>query len=297
MPAQSVRELEPGQTPGYGTGPFQGLEDLSIPSMKLHTDQSSTNLIDSMRRDWEICGTARFARTTLKVLERLEPIVAQVHASSLFDLVEKMSTRSEALSADESAAVFSAILRQAGFDPILKRTLLQALLPAILSIHRRSIRLGADPNELRLADVIAVAWEVLDSWAGQDRAYAAPEVVNAILQRVKRKVAKLTKDRRALKPLANEEFIPAPPDRGVHEEVLSLVSSLPEHRLCSDDKKVVLAVLSGMSHVEISNSTGRSQGANRYRLAKACAVLRDELGFGPLDELNFGRREELLESA
>ena len=75
--------------------------------------------------------------------------------------------------------------------PLLPRALLQTLLPGIVAVARRlrwGDRIGDEPAVF-LGDMITLAFEVITEWAGQHRPYAAPDILNALRCRMRRRLA------------------------------------------------------------------------------------------------------------
>ena len=87
------------------------------------------------------------------------------------------------------ARILAALLLGAG-DPLVRRCLLQTLLPGIVSVARK-LRFGegiADSPRTFLADAIVEAIELLEDWAGQSRPYAGPDLLGALRCRLRRKM-------------------------------------------------------------------------------------------------------------
>jgi hypothetical protein len=104
----------------------------------------------------------------------------------LCDLVNILEPRS-GRSVEQRAAIVAALLRDAQ-DPQLHRALLQTLLPGIVSACRQ-LQFGRgiveDPS-VALDEAISLASELLVDWAGQDRQYAAPDLLSALRGRLRR---------------------------------------------------------------------------------------------------------------
>jgi hypothetical protein len=94
-------------------------------------------------------------------------------------------------------------LQEAG-DPDIHRALLQTLLPGVVSVCRQ-LRFGEgiieEPSET-LAMAISLLSELLVDWAGQSRAYAAPDLLSALRGRLRRW---MLKEKEALRNVTNFE--------------------------------------------------------------------------------------------
>jgi hypothetical protein len=96
-------------------------------------------------------------------------------------------------SRNESAALVAVLLREADAHPLVPRFIVQALVPGLLGVGAR-LRWGQngpwqDSGEF-LAETLSVAWEVIVEWSGEDRAYAALDLLSAIRGRLRRMLYK-----------------------------------------------------------------------------------------------------------
>ncbi len=74
---------------------------------------------------------------------------------------------------------------------MIPRALLQALVPGLLSVAKRlSWGRGGDweSGGPFFSDLVTTAWEVIADWAGQDRPYAALDLLSAIRCRSRRQL-------------------------------------------------------------------------------------------------------------
>ncbi len=87
----------------------------------------------------------------------------------------------------ERARIVQALLIESR-DEMVRRTLLQTLLPGVVSVCRQ-LRFGSDivdsPQET-VAMAVSLLAELLVEWAGQSRPYAAPDVLSALRGRLRR---------------------------------------------------------------------------------------------------------------
>ncbi len=84
------------------------------------------------------------------------------------------------------------MLELAPCDPLLRRALLQTLLPGIVAVARRLDwgrgHAQVDDAASFLADLITTMYEVIVEWGGQRRNYAAPDLLNAVRCRMRRRL-------------------------------------------------------------------------------------------------------------
>ncbi len=110
----------------------------------------------------------------------------------------------------ERAAIVQAMLLDAA-DAEIRRALLQTLLPGVISVCRR-LRFGqgvtSESGEF-VGLALATATEILAQWAGEDRPYAALDVLSALRGRLRRWILR----EKATEPL------PVPVGAGADEPV------------------------------------------------------------------------------
>jgi hypothetical protein len=137
-----------------------------------------------MRDEWRSVG-----RKTCEVTRRLDakyPELNLGYQSDLFDVVELCSTGSKR-NVLERAKIIEVLLLEAG-DKDIHRALLQTLLPGIVSTCRQ-LRFG-EGIMIERGEMVCVAVslmsEVVSEWAGRSRQYAGPDLLNALMGRLKR---------------------------------------------------------------------------------------------------------------
>ena len=152
----------------------------------------------------------------------------------------------------DRARLAARLLTSAPEHPLIARALLQTLLPGIVSVARR-LRWGAgsgdDPSTF-LADLITVMFELIVEWGGQDRPYAAPDLLNAARCRMRRRMDAL--DDRTLVGLER-------PD-GSMLEPIPFVDQDP-----SDDLEAQIAVLCEGDPIAAAGLVGRAVLGFTYR--------------------------------
>ncbi len=166
---------------------------------------TSPDLLDQLRREWHHVGrTPDAARGFLRFAQR-HPGLALDGLGDLSDLVGALETRG-GRTVLERARIVSALLEDAA-DPLVRRCLLQTLLPGVVSVCRQ-LRFGrgivADPSET-LGVAVALASELLCDWAGESRAYAAPDLLSALRGRLRRWLLKEKEAQRVVDSYARPE--------------------------------------------------------------------------------------------
>ncbi|MHB1210235.1 MAG: hypothetical protein ACYC1I_11105 [Acidimicrobiales bacterium] len=158
-----------------------------------------TDVLGQLRSEWGRKGRTSEARVSLLSLVDHAPHLGLEALSDLWDVVHILE-RGGGRSVLERAAVVQALLECAG-DPLIARTLLQTMLPGVVSVCRQ-LRFGEgiirDPSET-LSMALGLASEVIADWAGQSRQYAAPDFLSALRGRLRRW---LLKEKAALSALS-----------------------------------------------------------------------------------------------
>jgi hypothetical protein len=147
---------------------------------------SNTDLLGQLRREWQHAGRTLDAQRSLATLHERHPTVGLGGLIDLCDVVLALELRG-GRSAIERAEIVRVLLLEAG-DPLVHRTLLQTLIPGIVSVCRQ-LRFGEgivrDPSET-LGTAVALTSELLVDWAGQSRQYCAPDLLSALRGRLRR---------------------------------------------------------------------------------------------------------------
>lgn len=167
-------------------GAIGGVRGRTVTAMTSHL---RPHQLDDLRTEWRSVGRSRAAREALAVLKAEHPPLAETRAEDLGDLVELLEP-SSGLSQLERAQLAAALLATADQHPLLARALLQTLLPGLVSVARK-LDWGRGRSEdaaTFLGDLITAAYEVIAEWAGQERAYAAPDLLNAVRCRMRRRL-------------------------------------------------------------------------------------------------------------
>ncbi len=156
-------------------------EALSTAPMTLHHDTLGT-----LRDEWQRAGRTPEARRRAETFRLDHPELALAGVSDLGDLVRVLEPRG-GRTIEERAAICTALLSDAA-DPLIHRTLLQTLLPGVVSVCRQ-LHFGrgvlGDPSQM-VDEALSIATELLSEWAGQSRQYAAPDILSALRGRLRR---------------------------------------------------------------------------------------------------------------
>jgi hypothetical protein len=144
------------------------------------------DLLHNLRHEWRWIGRRPSARIAVRRLDERHPELRLADQHDLCDIVDLCESRS-GRSVVQRAQIVRALLEEAT-DPDIHRALLQTLLPGVVSVCRQ-LRFGEgvieEPSEM-LAMAVSLLSELLVDWAGQSRAYAAPDLLSALRGRVRR---------------------------------------------------------------------------------------------------------------
>lgn len=151
--------------------------------------------MDRLHRDWEWTGRTAAAREALHLLAASEPLVAEealAGAADLFDLVAALHRARSPAERDRAAQIVQAMLRGGRGQALVARAIVQAMVPGLVGLARRLAWGGGDWPDTGsfLADAVATAWEIVVSWAGQDRPYAVLDILSAVRSRLRRRIVR-----------------------------------------------------------------------------------------------------------
>ena len=145
-----------------------------------------TDILGQMRYEWQHVGRTPNARRAMARLSERHPQLGLEGLLDLSDVIAVLEARG-GRNVLERAEIVRALLEEAG-DPQIHRTLLQTLIPGIVSVCRQ-LRFGDgiidDPSDT-VAMALSLASELLTDWAGQSRQYAAPDLLSALRGRLRR---------------------------------------------------------------------------------------------------------------
>ena len=156
------------------------------------------DILGQLRHEWRYSAHTFQARRALHGLRSRHPDAGFEELDDLGDVVGALDTGG-GRTLLERARIVSAMLEDAG-DPDVHRALLQTMIPGIVNVCRQ-LRFGEgiidDPSET-LGVALALASELMHDWAGQSRAYAAPDLLSALRCRLRRWLLKEKQARRVL---------------------------------------------------------------------------------------------------
>jgi len=163
------------------------------------------DLLDQLRREWLREGRTATARERAATFAERHRDLPLAGVEDLGDLVVALERRG-GRTVTERARIVQALLEDAA-DPVLRRCLLQTLVPGIVSVCRQ-LRFGdgvvREPSEM-VSVALALASELLVDWAGQSRPFAAPDLLSALRGRLRRW---LLKEKDAVRAVAAYAMLP-----------------------------------------------------------------------------------------
>ena len=187
-----ITGMENALLTGVTTGAIGCVRAPLLVDMTDHTD-----VLGQIRNEWQYVGRTRRARASLESFRSSHPELALGDAWDLRDVVHALEARS-GRTVIERASIVQALLESAN-DPDIHRTLLQTLIPGIVSVCRQ-LRFGDgiidDPSET-VAMALSLTSDVVNDWCGESRQYAAPDILSAVRGRLRRWLLK-EKDARHL---------------------------------------------------------------------------------------------------
>lgn len=221
--------------------------------------------IDQLSADWQARSRSPDSREALARLARAEETVAALGVSDLGDVVALLALSRHCADRTGAAKVLQAMIRSQAVHPLVPRAILQAMMPGLVAAARRlSWGSGGDwqgPGPF-LADVVTTAWEVIVEWAGQDRDYAALDLLSAVRCRLRRQLLRQRDARERLALGVDPDGLRPPqwaPGTTDLEELARAVNGAVRRDLDPFDAAVLYGnrVL-GLSIAELARITGRS---------------------------------------
>jgi hypothetical protein len=211
----------------------------------------SHDYLGQLRNDWRWRGRTEDSRLAFERLRDRHPDLALAGLVNLHDVVTALDTGG-GRSVLERARIVQALLIEAS-EEIIRRSLLQTLLPGVVSVCRQ-LRFGQgiidEPHET-VATAISLLSELVVDWAGQSRPYAAPDLLSALRGRLRRWLLKEKEFR--LTTSLSEDFEPTAAEasplltrletlrHGPHERLARLTyqcvfAGVPLRELAYDDR-------------------------------------------------------------
>lgn len=148
------------------------------------------DVLGQLRREWQRVGRSSEAQVSVACLLESHPGDGFEGLIDLGDVVRALETTG-GRSVLERARIVRILLEEA-HDPLIRRALLQTLIPGIVSVCRQ-LRFGEgviqDPGET-VSTALGFANELIADWAGQSRQYGAPDILSALRGRLRRWILK-----------------------------------------------------------------------------------------------------------
>ncbi len=223
--------------------------------------------IDTLNTDWRRATAGRPGRAAWRALAAREPDLADLDVGDLGELLALMRRAQGRDERERAAAVVRALLRSQDAHPLLPRAILQALVPGLVGVARRlSWGQGGEWTDgaVFFADLIATTWEVIVSWAGEDRPYAVLDLLSAVRCRLRRELLrhKALRERVEVGLDPDDQWATGDPDAGSTdlERLARAIDDLTGRGLDRADAAVVYAnrVL-GQPLSELARTSGRSR--------------------------------------
>ena len=225
----------------------------------------TSDVLSQLRGEWRSLSRTTASRRALEALRAGTGSLIPASVRDLGDLVAVLEP-TDGLDQLSRARVVAALLAR-GHDPLVRRCLLQTMLPGIVSVARK-LRFGegiADDPRTFLSDALAEATDLLCDWAGQQRDYAAPDLLSALRCRLRR---------RMLSDKARRAELSMPPDRAsqsddyaagnlAHE--LAVAAARGDH----DAHLLYARCILGHTSAELASAFGVSGGVLRRRMVTA----------------------------
>jgi hypothetical protein len=235
--------------------------------------------IDHLAVDWQASGRGGQSKQAYELLAAIEPDVASIAANDLHDLVRELREAIGCPNAHWAPRVLQAMLRAQSVHPLVSRAVLQALLPGLVTVARR-LSWGSGGNWTDggafFGDLTTMAWEVITEWSGQDRAYAALDLLSAIRCRMRRQILSRRHLRELTMGVELERHMSSA--TSVESTDLELLARAIEDSCGKELESIDAAVLYGirvlgLSMTELAKLTGRSRRYLADRRARAEMLL------------------------
>jgi len=219
------------------------------------------DLLGQLRREWRRLGRSTASCLALCQLKERHPDAGFGDLHDLCDVVDALDMKSR-LSVIERAEILRILLEDA-HDPLICRTLLQTLIPGIVSVCRQ-LRFGegiiSEPSEV-LATALSFTNELLVKWAGESRQYSAPDILSALKGRMRRWISK---EREALKVVSN--FDQGDPPDTAASPLLARLNSYYGSRYERVARITYLRVFEGRSLRDLARADHSSYGSLQAEL-------------------------------
>jgi hypothetical protein len=230
--------------------------------------------IAHLDHEWRTLGRSRQAVQALHRLADADSALARlVHGvenggpppcPTPFDLIEHMHRARGQHQREEAAGFVRLMLRESAIDPVIKRCLLQALIPGLVTVAVK-LRWGRggywENGEDFFSELLSTTWLITLEWSGQDRPYAAMDLLSAVRCRLRRQLFRDRDDRRSHTSLEPETTVVgcASSESGLEELTRTLIA-LQKEGMRQDEVQVLYArYVLGYSISELALTTGRDR--------------------------------------
>jgi hypothetical protein len=233
------------------------------------TNPHGSDVLNLLRTEWRHIGRSPASRRALASLRGSHGALLPPFVGDLADLVDALEPRG-GLDRLARARLVAALLERAE-DPVLRRCLLQTLLPGIVSVARK-LQFGegiADDPRTFLADALSAAVELLCDWAGQRRPYAAPDLLGALRCRLRRRMLAEKARRAELTTVPERHDVSVASTKLQRELATAAVAGV------TDVDLVYARCVLGFSASELATATGTTTGALHRRLLVAARPFVD----------------------
>ncbi|HUZ09718.1 MAG TPA: hypothetical protein VMU76_06070 [Acidimicrobiales bacterium] len=222
--------------------------------------------IDQLTAEWEGVSRGPESRRAVALLGVAEPAIGALGVHDLGELVSALRRASGAADRVDAARVVQAMLRSQSVHPLVPRTILQAVVPGLVSVARR-LAWGSggdwDDGGTFFADLIATTWEIIVAWSGQDRDYAVLDLLSAVRCRLRRQLLqqRSAQDQLELGLDADDAVLGRPGhDTSDLDLLASTIDDLTGRGLDRSDAAVLYGTrVLGLSICELAQLTGRSR--------------------------------------
>ncbi|MGH9083386.1 MAG: hypothetical protein ACRDWN_08585 [Acidimicrobiales bacterium] len=235
--------------------------------------------IDRLVRDWEARCRSGPSVLALRRLAAAEPMIADLGARDLGELVATMRRASSIDERERAAAALRAMLRSQHVHPLVPRAVLQAVLPGLVTVARRlSWGEGGDWDgpPAFFADLVATAWEIIVEWSGQDRGYAVLDLLSAVRCRARRQILRHRTARQQVAVDLDPSRLRPAPWRSAPTDLDELARAIDGLDGSGDPADVAVLYAQrvlGYTISEISRLTGRSRRHLCERRDRAARLL------------------------
>jgi hypothetical protein len=245
--------------------------------------------IAQLSAEWRSLGRSPAAVRALQRVAQRDPELARlVHGGdgmaacpTPVDLVEHMRRQVGGRRQREgAAALVRVLLREAGVDPLVSRILIQAMLPGLITVAGR-LQWGkggewVDGDDF-FSELLTTTWVTIEEWSGQDRPYAALDLLSAVRCRLRRQLLRAKEQRNRLGPLTSDVIATLDVPRETDLEALGRqFLALHDDGMRAEEVEVLYAQhVLGFTIAELATVTGRKRRvlyARRDRgLRRLCA--------------------------